>query len=114
MSLRYTATMTLALLAYGALAAALAARLKIQSCGATIRDGVGKYYRQSCHSDRNPTIICITLPFHTISTLQATRSAFNDFLGSSPPSAWVALLVICVLTVVLLFVAIRIFRGANT
>ena len=63
--------MALALLAYGALAAVLASKFKKPSpLGTVIRDGLGKYHRESSHTDRDQAVIYIALSFRTIPTLQ--------------------------------------------
>ncbi len=112
MSLRYTATMALALLAYGALAAALAARFKNPVLwGLLFVMGWENITAVPLMATAIKRLSVAHYLFALFPRYKLPRSMFNDFLGASPPSVWVALLVICVLTVVLLYVAIRIFRG---
>ena len=104
--------MTLALLVYGALAAALAARFKNPVLwGLLFVMG----WENITASPLIATGIKRLSVSHYLFTLfpryRLPRVEFNEFLGSSPPSAWVALLVLCILTVVLLYLAIRIFRA---
>ena len=111
MSLRYTALMALGLLVYGALAAALAAKFKNPVLwGLLFVTG----WENITASPVMPIGIKRLSVSHYLFTLfpryKLPRSEFNEFLGSPPPSAWVALLVICLLTIALLYLAIRIFR----
>lgn len=111
MSLRYTGSMALALLVYGALAAVLATRFKNPVLW-------GLLFVMGW--ERITTIPIMTMGIKRLSIshylyslfprYKLPRSDFNAFLGSSPPPAWVALLVICLLTIGLLYLAIRIFR----
>ena len=111
MSLRYTTSMALSLLVYGALAAALAAKFKYPVLWGLLFvmgwEGITTVEFMPMGIKR----ISIS---HYLLTLfphyRLHRSQLSDFLGESPPSAWVALLVICLLTVGLLWLAIRIFR----
>lgn len=110
MSLRYTASMALGLLAYGALAAVLAAKFKNPVLwGLLFVMGWEKITLSPIATGIKRLSIS-----HYLLTLfpryKVPRSDFNELLGTSPPSAWVALLVICLLTTVLLWFAIRIFR----
>ena len=111
MSLRYTASMALALLAYGALAAALAAKFKNPVLWGLIF--VMGWERITTSPVMTMEIKRLSIS-HYLFTLfpryKLPRSALNEFLGSSPPPTWVALLVICLLTMVLLYLAIRVFR----
>lgn len=111
MSLRYTASMALALLVYGAFAAVLAAKFKNPVLwGLLFVMG----WERITSSPLMPMGIKRTSIAHYIFTLfpryRLPRNDFNEFLGTSPPSAWVALLVIFLLTAILLWLAIRIFR----
>ena len=111
MSLRYTASMALALLIYGALAAMLAAKFKNPVLwGLVYLMG----WENITASSLMPTVIKRLSISHYLFTLfpryRLPRSDFNELLGTSPPSAWVALLVIFILTTVLLWLATRIFR----
>ena len=111
MSLRYTGTMALALLAYGALAAALAARFKNPVLwGLLFVMGWENITASPLIATAIKRLSVSHYLFALFPRYRLPRSTFNDFLGASPPSAWVAFLVICVLTIVLLCVAIRIFR----
>ena len=111
MSLRYTATFALALLAYGALAAALAAKFKNPVLW-------GLIFVMGWERITTSPLMAIGIKRLSIShylfalfpRYKLPRSELDGFLGSSPPPIWVALLVICLLTVVLLYLAIRIFR----
>ena len=111
MSLRYTASMALALLIYGALAALLAAKFKNPVLW-------GLLYLMGWESITTVPIMATGIKRLSISHYLFTlfpryklpRSDFNAVLGTSPLSAWVALLIIVILTVVLLWLAIRIFR----
>ena len=111
MSLRYTASMALALLIYGALAALLAAKFKNPVLwGLVYLMG----WENITASPLMPTAIKRLSISHYLFTLfpryRLPRSDFNELLGASPPSAWVALLIVFILTAVLLWLAIRIFR----
>ena len=111
MSLRYTASMALALLVYGALAAALAARFKNPVLWGLI---FVMGWESITTSPLMATAIKRLSISHYLFTLfphyRLPRSDFSNILGTSPPSAWVALLVIFLLTAVLLWIAIRTFR----
>lgn len=112
MSLRYTASMALALLAYGALATVLAARFKNPVLW-------GLLFVMGWESITASPLMAIGIKRISISHYLFTlfprdklpRSDFNAILGTSPPSAWVALLVIFISTAVLLWLAARTFRG---
>lgn len=112
MSLRYIASMALALLIYGALAAMLAAKFKNPVLW-------GLVYLMGWENITASPLMAVAIKRLSISHYLFTlfpryrlpRSDFNQLLGASPPSAWVALLVIFILTAVLLWLAIRIFRG---
>ena len=111
MSLRYSAVMALSLLAYGALAAVLAAKFKHPVLwGLVFIMG----WESITGSQYMPMGIKRLSISHYLLTLfpdyRAPRSEISDLLGASPPSEWVALLVICLLTVGLLWLSIRIFR----
>jgi ABC-type transport system involved in multi-copper enzyme maturation permease subunit len=111
MSLRYTATMALALLAYGALAAALAARFKNPVLwGLLFVTGWENITASPVIATGIKRLSVSHYLFAIFPRYKLPRSDFNEVLGSSPPSVWVALLVLCLLTVVLLYLAIRIFR----
>ena len=111
MSLRYVASLTLALLVYGALAAAFAAKFKNPVLWGLIFvmgwEGIASSPLMTMGIKR---LSISHYLFALFPTYKLPRSEFNAFLGSSPPPAWVALLVVCLLTVVLLYLAIRIFR----
>ena len=112
MSLHYTALMALALLVYGALATVLAVRFKNPVLwGLLFVMG----WESITASPMMATAIKRLSISHYLLTLfpryRVPRSDFNEALGTSPPSAWVALLVIFILTAVLLWLATRIFRG---
>ncbi len=111
MSLRYTASLALALLAYGAFAAALAAKFKNPVLWGLIF--VMGWERITISPLMTMGIKRLSIS-HYLFTLfpryKLPRSDFNEFLGSSPPPTWVALLVICVLSIALLYLAIRVFR----
>ena len=111
MSLRYTASMALALLVYGAFAVALAARFKNPVLWGLI---FVMGWESITTSPLMATAIKRLSISHYLFTLfpryRLPRSDFNEVLGTSPLSAWVALLVIFILTGILLWLAIRIFR----
>ena len=111
MSLRYTASLALALLAYGALAAALAAKFKNPVLwGLLFVMGWERITTSPVMTMGIKRLSISHYLFALFPRYKLPRSEFNEFLGSSPPSAWVALLIICLLTIVLLYLAIRIFR----
>ncbi|RKU33473.1 hypothetical protein C6496_21945 [Candidatus Poribacteria bacterium] len=111
MSLRYTASLTLALLVYGALAAVLAAKFKNPVLW-------GLIFVMGWERIASSPLMTVGIKQLSIShylfvlfpSYKLPRSQLSAFLGSSPPPAWVALLVICLLTIVLLYFAVRIFR----
>lgn len=112
MSLRYTASLTLALLVYGALAAVLAAKFKNPVLW-------GLIFVMGWERIASSPLMTVGIKRLSIShylfvlfpSYKLPRSQLSAFLGSSPPPAWVALLVICFLTIVLLYFAVRIFRA---
>lgn len=111
MSLRYTASMALGLLAYGALAVLLAVKFKYPVLwGLLFVMG----WESITTSPFMPTGIKRLSVSHYLIVLfpryKLQRSMFDEFLGSAPPSAWVAFVVVCLLTAGLLWLAIRIFR----
>ncbi len=111
MSLRYTASMALSLLTYGALAAALAARFKHPVLwGLLFIMG----WEGITASEFMPMGIKRLSISHYLLTVfpdyRLPRSQISDFLGNSPPSIPIALLVLFFITVGLLWLAIRIFR----
>lgn len=111
MSLRYSASMALSLLAYGAFAAVLAAKFKHPVLwGLLFVMG----WERITAVEYMPMGIKRLSISHYLLTLfpdyRLPRNRLADLLGESPPSAWVALLVLCLLTVALLWLAIRIFR----
>ena len=111
MSLYYTASMALSLLAYGALAAVLAAKFKHPVLWGLVFimgwEGItGVKYMPMGIKRLSISHYLLTL----FPDYRAPRTEISDALGASPPSEWVALLVICLLTVGLLWLAIRIFR----
>ena len=112
MSLRYTASMASALLVYGALAAVLAVKFKNPVLWGLI---FVMGWENIAASPVMATGIKRLSISHYLFTLfpdyKLPRSDLSGFLGTSPPPAWVALLVIFILTAVLLWLAIRIFRG---
>ena len=112
MSLRYIAIMALALLVYGALATVLAVRFKNPVLwGLLFVMG----WESITASPLMATAIKRLSISHYLLTLfprhRVPRSDFNEALGTSPPSVWVALLVLFTLTAVLMWLATRIFRG---
>ena len=111
MSLYYTASMVLALLAYGALAALLAAKFKNPVLWGLLF--VMGWERITADPIMTTAIKRLSIShylFVLFPSYKLPRSQLNAFLGPSPPPAWVALLIICLLTIVLLYFAIRIFR----
>ena len=111
MSLRYTASMALSLLAYGALAAALAAKFKHPVLWGLLF--VMGWERITAAPFMQMGIKRLSISHYLLSVFpryKVSRGLLDDFLGTSPPPAWVALLVILLLTVGLLWLAIRIFR----
>ena len=111
MSLRYIGSLTLGLLVYGALAAALAAKFKNPVLWGLIF--VMGWERITLNPLMTAGIKRLSIShylFVLFPPYKLPRSQLNGFLGSSPPSAWVALLVLCLLTAVLLYLAIRVFR----
>lgn len=111
MSLNYTAVMALALLAYGALAAVLASQFKNPVLwGLLFVMGWENITASPLIATGIKRLSVSHYLFALFPRYKLPRSDFNEVLGSSPPSAWVALLVICLLTIVLLYLAIRIFR----
>ena len=112
MSLRYTGSMALALLIYGALAVMLAAKFKNPVLW-------GLVYLMGWENITASPLMAMAIKRLSISHYLFTlfpryrlpRGDFTGLLGASPPSAWVALLVIFILTAVLLWLAIRIFQG---
>ena len=111
MSLRYTASMALGLLVYGAFAAVLAVKFKNPVLwGLLFVMG----WERITSSPVMPTGIKRTSISHYLFVLfpryKLPRSDFNEFLGTSPPSVWVALLIVLLLTAGLLWLAIRIFK----
>ena len=111
MSLHYTAAMALSLLAYGALAAALAAKFKHPVLGGLLF--VMGWERITAADFMVVGIKRLSISHYLLTLFphyRLPRSQISDFLGDSPPSVWVALLVLCLLTVGLLWLAIRIFR----
>ena len=111
MSGRYTAAMALALLVYGALAVTLAAKFKNPVLW-------GLVYLMGWESITASPLMATNIKRLSIShylftlfpSYKLPRSDFNELLGASPPPAWVALLVIFILTAGLLWLAIRIFQ----
>ncbi len=111
MSLYYTGSMMLALLAYGALAALLAAKFKNPVLwGLLFVMGWERIISNPIMTTAIKRLSISHYLFVLFPSYKLPRSQLNAFLGSSPPPAWVALLVICLLTIALLYVAIRIFR----
>ena len=111
MSLRYTASLALTLLSYGALAAVLAAKFKHPVLwGLVFVMG----WEGITAAEFMPMGIKRLSISHYLFTLfpdyKLPRGQIDGFLGASPPSVWVALPVILLLTVGLLWLAIRIFR----
>ena len=112
MSLRYTASLALALLVYGALATVLAVRFKNPVLW-------GLLFVMGWESITASPVMATAIKRLSISHYLFTvfphyrlpRGDLTGFLGASPLSAWVALLVIFILTAVLLWLATRIFRG---
>ena len=111
MSLRYTASMALSLLTYGAFATALAAKFKHPVLWALLFVMGWEGITVSEYTPIGLKRISIS---HYLLTVfphyRLHRSEIADYLGGSPPSTWVALLVIFLLTVGLLWLSIRIFH----
>lgn len=111
MSLRYTASMALSLLAYGALAAVLAAKFKHPVLWGLLF--VLGWERITAAPFMQTGIKRLSIS-HYLFTLfpdyKLSRTLSTDLLGTSPVPVWVALLIIFLLTVGLLWLAIRIFR----
>ncbi|MYB02113.1 hypothetical protein F4X90_20900 [Candidatus Poribacteria bacterium] len=111
MSLRYTASMALSLLTYGALAAALAAKFKYPVLWGLLfvlgweRITAAPFLQAGIKRLSISHYLFTVFPHYKLS-----RSLSTDLLGTSPVPAWVALLVIFLLTVGLLWLAIRIFQ----
>ena len=111
MSLQYTGSLTLALLVYGALAAVLAAKFKNPVLwGLIFVIGWERIASSPLMTVGIKRLSISHYLFVLFPSYKLPRSQLNAFLGSSPPPAWVALLVICFLTIVLLYFAVRIFR----
>ena len=111
MSLRYSASMALSLLVYGAFAAALAAKFKHPVLWGLLF--VMGWERITASKFMPMGIKQLSISHYLITLFpdyRLRRSLISDFLGESPPSEWVALLVLCLLTTGLLWLAIRIFR----
>ena len=111
MSLHYTASMGLGLLVYGALAAVLAVKFKNPVLWGLLF--VMGWERVTSSPVMTTVIKRLSIShylFVLFPSYKLPRSDFNEFLGTSPPSAWVALLVILLLTAGLLWLAIRIFK----
>ena len=111
MSFRYSAAFALALLSYGALATVFAVRFKHPVLW-TLLFVIG--WENITIAEFMPTGIKRLSISHYLFTVfphyRLPRHEIRDFLGASPPSVWVALLVIVLLTAGLLWLAIRIFR----
>ena len=87
MSLRYTASIALALLTYGALATVLAAKFKHPVLwGFVVCDGMGNVLPQH-HSCRRGSrgFLYHTTFFTVFPRYKLSRSLLDDFLGTSPP-----------------------------
>lgn len=110
MSLRYTASMALVLLSYGALAVVLASRFKYPVLwGLVFMLG----WESLTSVAGIPTSLKRLSISHYLFSLfpdKLPRSLVSNFLGEAPPSVPVSLLVIYLLTTVFLWLAIRIFR----
>ena len=111
MTLRYAGSMALALLSYGALAAVLAAKFKHPVLWALL---FVMGWEGITAAGIMPMGIKRLSISHYLLTLfphyKLPRRQITEFLGESPPSVWVAFLVILLLTAGLLWLAIRIFR----
>ena len=111
MSLRYTASMVLSLLVYGALAAVLAAKFKHPVLWGLLfvlgweRITVAPFMETGIKRLSISHYLFTVFPDYRLS-----RRLLTDLLGTSPVPVWVALLIIFLLTVGLLWLAIRIFR----
>lgn len=111
MSLRYTGSLTLGLLTYGALAVVLAVKFKNPVLW-------GLLFVMGWESITASPFMAVGIKRLSVShylialfpRYKLQRGMFDDFLGSAPPSAWVAFAVICLLTGGLLWLAIRLFR----
>ena len=111
MSLRYSASMALSLLTYGALAAALAAKFKHPVLWGLLF--VMGWERITVVEFMPMGIKRLSISHYLLTLFpgyRLRRSQISDLLGESPPPEWVALLVLCLLTAGLLWLAIRIFR----
>ena len=111
MSLRYSASMALSLLTYGAFAALLAARFKYPVLWGLLF--VMGWERITVASFMQVGIKRLSISHYLLTLFpryKLQRGLLDDLLGTSPVPAWVALLVLFLLTVGLLWLAIRIFR----
>ena len=111
MSLRYTASLALSLLTYGALAAVLAARFKYPVLwGLLFMFG---WERITAAPFLQAGIKRLSISHYLLTVFpryKLPRALSDDLLGTSPVPVWVALLVVFLLTAGLLWFAIRIFR----
>ncbi|RKU31719.1 hypothetical protein C6495_12195 [Candidatus Poribacteria bacterium] len=110
MSFRYSASLALGLLVYGALAIVLAVRFKNPVLWGLLF--VLGWENLTVQPMMSMGIKRLSIS-HYLLTLYPDYKLSSEIIalrGSEPPSVWVALVVVCVLTVILLWLAVRIFR----
>ena len=111
MSFYYTGALSLGLLAYGAFAVLLSVRFKHPVLWGLLF--VFGWERITAIPPMPMGIKRISLT-HYLMTLfpdfNLQRNMLDDLLGNTPPTVWVAALVICLLTIGAMWLAIRIFR----
>ncbi len=110
MSFRYTGSLSLSLLAYGAFAVLLSVRFKHPVLWGLFIFG---WERITTFPPMPMGIKRIGLSHYLITlfpNFKLQRNMLDDFIGETPPSAWVAVLVVCLLTVGAIWLAIRIFQ----
>lgn len=111
MSFYYTGTLSLGLLVYGAFAVLLSVRFKHPVLWGLLF--VFGWERITTIPPMPMGIKRISLT-HYLMTLfpdfNLRRNMLDDLLGDTPPTVWVAALVICLLTVGIMWLAVRIFR----
>lgn len=111
MSFRYAGSMALGLLAYGAFAVLLSARYKHPVLWGLLF--VFGWERITIIPLMPMGIKRISVTHYLMTIFpdfKLRRDMLDDLLGNTPPSVWVAALVICLLTVGAMWLAIRIFR----
>lgn len=111
MSFRYTGSVALALLVYGAFAVLLSVRFKHPVLWGLLF--VFGWERITTFPPM-PTGIKRMALSHYLMTLfpkfKMARDTIDNFLGEAPPAPWIALLVICLQTAGAMLLAIRIFK----